>query len=325
MGVVYAALDRERGRRVALKTLRKLEPGSLYRLKHEFRAAAGVIHHNLVALYELVSDADQWFITMEYVEGVRFGQYVRSDMSEPPDDTEHGVGLYDQDSVTEHDPRPLARAAPPELDEARLRDALAQLVTGVHALHTAGKLHLHDIERLCIMAVVRDGEVLIRKIRQPFGDGNTVALALEVIEADRLIDNYAQATAPTREQRQAHGHGQQEQGHGLQAAPRAQQYDGITVLEHEFVGRTRQPRPAATYLGNLDVATAEGRRYFAPCATHRVGAITQMHGVQQAGVVLVLVAVAGAAVEALKQAVAFLTHRADAAQHFRQRCAEQQK
>ena len=26
MGVVYAALDRERGRRVALKTLRKLEP-----------------------------------------------------------------------------------------------------------------------------------------------------------------------------------------------------------------------------------------------------------------------------------------------------------
>mgnify|MGYP000051739311 FL=1 len=62
--------------------------------------------------------------------------------------------------------------------------------------HTAGKLHLHDIERLCVMAVVRDGEVLIRKIRQPFGDGNKVALSLEVIEADRLIDNYAQATAP---------------------------------------------------------------------------------------------------------------------------------
>ena len=159
MGVVYAALDRERGRRVALKTLRKLEPGSLYRLKHEFRAAAGVIHHNLVALYELVSDADQWFITMEYVEGVRFGQYVRSDMSEPPDDTEHGVGLYDQDSVTEHDPRPLARAAPPELDEARLRDALAQLVTGVHALHAAGKLH-RDLKSSNVL-VSRSGRVVI--------------------------------------------------------------------------------------------------------------------------------------------------------------------
>ena len=159
MGVVYAALDRERGRRVALKTLRKLEPGSLYRLKHEFRAAAGVIHHNLVALYELVSDADQWFITMEYVEGVRFGQYVRSDMSEQPDDTEHGVGLYDQDSVTEHDPRPLARAAPPELDEARLRDALAQLVTGVHALHAAGKLH-RDLKSSNVL-VSRSGRVVI--------------------------------------------------------------------------------------------------------------------------------------------------------------------
>ena len=158
MGVVYAALDRERGRRVALKTLRKLEPGSLYRLKHEFRAAAGVIHHNLVALYELVSDADQWFITMEYVEGVRFGQYVRSDMSEQPDDTDHGVDLHDQDSVTEHDPRPAART-PPVLDEARLRDGLAQLVTGVHALHAAGKLH-RDLKSSNVL-VTRSGRVVI--------------------------------------------------------------------------------------------------------------------------------------------------------------------
>ncbi len=156
MGVVYAALDRERGRRVALKTLRKLEPGSLYRLKHEFRAAAGVIHHNLVALYELVSDADQWFITMEYVEGVRFGHYVRTDTSERPDDTEHGVGVHDHDSVTEHDARP---AAPPELDEARLRDALAQLVTGVHALHAAGKLH-RDLKSSNVL-VSRSGRVVI--------------------------------------------------------------------------------------------------------------------------------------------------------------------
>jgi len=154
MGVVYSALDRERGRRVALKTLRKLEPGNLYRLKHEFRAAAGVIHHNLVALYELVSDADQWFITMEYVEGVRFGQYVRSDMSEQPEDTEHGADA--QDSVTEHDPQP---AAPPELDEARLRDALAQLVNGVHALHAAGKLH-RDLKSSNVL-VTRSGRVVI--------------------------------------------------------------------------------------------------------------------------------------------------------------------
>jgi lambda family phage portal protein len=62
--------------------------------------------------------------------------------------------------------------------------------------HTAGKLHFHDIERIAVMAVVRDGEVLIRKIKQPFGADNAVPFALEVIEADRLVDNYSQATAP---------------------------------------------------------------------------------------------------------------------------------
>lgn len=62
--------------------------------------------------------------------------------------------------------------------------------------HVAGKLHFHDIERLAMMAIVRDGEVLIRKVKQAFGDGNKIGFALELIEADRLIDNYSQATAP---------------------------------------------------------------------------------------------------------------------------------
>jgi lambda family phage portal protein len=62
--------------------------------------------------------------------------------------------------------------------------------------HTAGKLHFHDIERLALMAVVRDGEVLIRKIRQAFGSNNTIPYALEILEADRLIDTYSSATAP---------------------------------------------------------------------------------------------------------------------------------
>lgn len=62
--------------------------------------------------------------------------------------------------------------------------------------HTAGKLHFHDIERLAIMALVRDGEVLIRKVRRPFGNDNRIPLALEIIEADRLVDNYSAATAP---------------------------------------------------------------------------------------------------------------------------------
>lgn len=62
--------------------------------------------------------------------------------------------------------------------------------------HTGGKLHFHDIERLAVMAIVRDGEVLIRKVRRAFGSDNTIPFALEIIEADRLVDNYSQATAP---------------------------------------------------------------------------------------------------------------------------------
>lgn len=62
--------------------------------------------------------------------------------------------------------------------------------------HTGGKMHFSDIERAIVAALVRDGEVLIRKIRKPFGKG-IIPLALEVIEADRLIDFWTQATAPT--------------------------------------------------------------------------------------------------------------------------------
>jgi serine/threonine protein kinase/tetratricopeptide (TPR) repeat protein len=151
MGVVYAALDRERGRRVALKTLRALEPSSLYRLKNEFRSAAGVTHHNLVALHELVSDDDQWFITMEYVEGVRFGDYVRSDSpsSPVPDPTSD---LSDPDATAEP-------TAPPRLLVDRLRDALTQLVAGVTALHAAGKLH-RDLKSSNVL-VTTTGRVVI--------------------------------------------------------------------------------------------------------------------------------------------------------------------
>ena len=156
MGVVYAALDRERGRRVALKTLRKLDASSLYRLKNEFRAAAGIMHPNLVTLHELISEGDQWFITMEYVDGVRFSQHVRSDMSEDREETEHGAAAA-ADSVTQADTWQPASA--PMLDHSRLQSALVQLVNGVQALHAAGKLH-RDLKSSNVL-VTRSGRVVI--------------------------------------------------------------------------------------------------------------------------------------------------------------------
>jgi tetratricopeptide (TPR) repeat protein len=170
MGVVYAALDRERGRRVALKTLRKLEPGNLYRLKNEFRSAAGITHPNLVGLHELVSDGDQWFITMEYVEGVRFSQYVRSDMSEVQGDTSPGED--GEETAVDRPPAP-----PPQLDPERLREALAQLVAGVQALHAAGKLH-RDLKSSNVL-VTPAGRVVILDFGLASDRGPTVDVTLE--------------------------------------------------------------------------------------------------------------------------------------------------
>lgn len=51
--------------------------------------------------------------------------------------------------------------------------------------HTAGVLSFSDIERQLMDAMLGDGEIFVRKIRQAFGGGR-VPFALEVIEADRL-------------------------------------------------------------------------------------------------------------------------------------------
>src|SRR5436190_5954590 len=107
MGVVYEALDRDRNAVVALKTLRWTDPSAIYRLKREFRTLVGIVHPNLVALYELFGEADEWYFTMELVKGSQFLEFVRPDV----------------------------------LSVERLRPVLAQLATGLVALHRAGMLH----------------------------------------------------------------------------------------------------------------------------------------------------------------------------------------
>ncbi|MBI1816307.1 MAG: AAA family ATPase [Deltaproteobacteria bacterium] len=109
MGVVYRAHDRETDTDVALKTLAVHDPGELYRLKNEFRSLAGVVHRNLVELYELFVKERECFFTMELVDGVDFIEYVRSDAN--------------------------------AVDYERLTDVLRQLVSGLAALHAVGKLH----------------------------------------------------------------------------------------------------------------------------------------------------------------------------------------
>jgi tRNA A-37 threonylcarbamoyl transferase component Bud32 len=138
MGVVYRAHDRQLGRDVALKILRHASGRDLYRFKREFRLLADIAHPNLVALHELHTAGDQWFVTMELVEGVPFLAWVRPavDPTADPDAELEGP------TATVQIPRAGARSsllAP--LDARRLSAALAQLADGVLALHASGKLH----------------------------------------------------------------------------------------------------------------------------------------------------------------------------------------
>src|SRR5689334_10514014 len=88
VGIVYEAVDRERGACVALKTLKRADGHDLLHLKDEFRALQDIQHPNLVALGEMVCDGDTWLFTMELVYGVGFVEHItREPTRRPPGET----------------------------------------------------------------------------------------------------------------------------------------------------------------------------------------------------------------------------------------------
>ncbi len=183
MGVVYEIYDRSRDMRLAVKKLRRPTPRGLLRFKDEFRALRDVRHPNLVVLGDLIEDRGNWYFTMEVVDGVDFMTFVRP----PTQAREEGMAWPELTAtVTRHvpmargDAETLAepeltkatidessdgRSAPTsltndgELDEQRLRHALAQLALGVAALHSAGKVH-RDLKPSNIL-VERSGRLVI--------------------------------------------------------------------------------------------------------------------------------------------------------------------
>ena len=82
MGAVYEAIDRERGERVALKTLRDFGPLELFLFKNEFRSLANIVHPNLVGLHELLAEGSTWFFTMDFVPGSELMDFVRGAASD---------------------------------------------------------------------------------------------------------------------------------------------------------------------------------------------------------------------------------------------------
>jgi serine/threonine protein kinase len=133
MGVVYRAYDEKRRRLVALKTLQRTGPTTLYRFKQEFRGFAELSHPNLVSLYELLSDGERWCFTMELVVGRTILAHIAGDAA-----------------ASRHE-----KAA--ALD--RLRDGFAQLASGIAALHAADKLH-RDLKPSNVL-VTSEGRVVV--------------------------------------------------------------------------------------------------------------------------------------------------------------------
>jgi serine/threonine protein kinase len=185
MGVVYEALDREAGRRVALKTLKHASPEALARLKREFRAMQDLQHPSLVGLRELVFEDGRWFLVMDLVEGVDFIAYVRSvaGARHAGDGRLSGVqamgtaptidafteafemqGSGERPTAGDYGVRAPATAASevrgaPVFDETRLRASLLQLTTALQACHAAGFVH-RDVKPSNVLVVLDFGLVV---------------------------------------------------------------------------------------------------------------------------------------------------------------------
>ncbi len=164
MGVVYEAYDSDRRSNVALKTLSRFDGDALARFKREFRALQGLSHPNLVVLDELFFESDQWFFTMELLDGVDFVSYVRQTVLRSA--LASTIHAFDQRAYEEPVAPESALASHPRVaatiasfDEGKLRDALRQLLEGLSALHAAEKVH-RDIKPSNVL-VTREGRVVV--------------------------------------------------------------------------------------------------------------------------------------------------------------------
>ncbi|WP_438483742.1 protein kinase domain-containing protein [Streptomyces sp. S186] len=101
MGTVWRVQDEVLGRQVALKRLHVQpqlsddELATLYeRMRREARSAARIVHPNVVVVHDVVDDAGQPCIVMEYVPAVTLGEHIRQHQTIAPEEAARiGLGM----------------------------------------------------------------------------------------------------------------------------------------------------------------------------------------------------------------------------------------
>ena len=151
---MFDAFDEVTQSRVAVKSLRQIDPQRLFCFKQEFRLLADCRHNHLVRYYELFQERERWYLAIEHVDGVDVLSHVRGAEVASSDSTtithvkSVGVPKKDDDGLMHASP-PFTSAsdrhgdvtAASEREIVRIRALLTQLASGLEHLHANHLVH----------------------------------------------------------------------------------------------------------------------------------------------------------------------------------------